>query len=316
MRTRHSSIPHTRGWGMGLALMTAVISGFAIFINGYGVSSWVEAGSSSATYTTAKNLVAALVLGAMLGLFSRRRSGEGLTRPTRPGQWVGLAAVGLFGGSVPFLLFFEGLARADSAQAALLHKTLFIWVAVLAVALLREKVGPVHVAALALLVAGQISMAGGIGGLELGAGEVMILSATLLWSIEVLVAKRLLADLSPLTVGTARMGLGVVVLLGYGLLSGALGELGSVGWTQVGWVIVTGVILTAYVATWFAGLARAQAVDVTAVLVLGAVITAGLQSGVQGADLSSQGWGLILVTVGALAIFLLGRRRDRVGVAG
>lgn len=315
MKTRHLSIPHTRGWGIGMALMTAVISGFAIFINSYGVSSWVEAGSSSATYTTAKNMVAALALGAMLFFVSRRRSGEGLTRPTRPGQWIGLAAVGLFGGSVPFLLFFEGLARADSVQAALLHKTLFLWVAVLAVTLLRERLGLGHVAALALLVAGQVSMAGGIAGLGFGAGEVMILSATLLWSIEVVVAKRLLGDLSALTVGTARMGLGVVVLVGYGVFSGALGELGSVGLTQLGWVMLTGAILTAYVVSWYAGLARAQAVDVTAVLVLGAVITAGLRSGIQGADLSGQGWGLILVTVG-VAVFVLGRRRDRVGVPG
>jgi len=48
-----------------------------------------------------------------------------------------------------------------------------------------------------------------------GAAEAMILAATLLWAVEVVVAKRLLADLPPLTVGLGRMGLGVVVLLGW-----------------------------------------------------------------------------------------------------
>ncbi len=40
------------------------------------------------------------------------------------------------------------------------------------------------------------------------------------------------------------------------------------------WILLTGLLLTAYVATWYAALARAQAVDVTAVLVFGAVVTA------------------------------------------
>ena len=50
---------------------------------------------------------------------------------------------------------------------------------------------------------------------------------------------------------------------------------------QLGWVLATGVLLACYVGTWFAALARAQAVDVTAVLVLAAPITAGLSAAVE-----------------------------------
>ena len=60
-------------------------------------------------------------------------------------------------------------------------------------------------------------------------------------------------------------------------------------------------------ATWFAALARAQAVDVTAVLVFGAVVTAVLSRAADGVafDLG----GVILITAGALIVALVGVRR-------
>jgi len=289
---------------MLLALGTAIISGFAIFINSYGVRAWAEEGLSTATYTTAKNMVAALLVGGLLFLFSARKSSEGFTRPTRRSQWLGLAAVGLIGGSIPFLLFFEGLARASSSQAAFLHKTLLIWVVVLAVPILKERLSIGHVAALGLLVAGQLTLAGGITDLALGGGEIMVLGATLMWSVEVIVAKKLLSGMSALTVGTARMALGAVVLVGYGLATGAFAGIAAIGFEQWGWALATGVVLSGYVATWYSALARAQAIDVTAVLVFGAVITATLRSGFEGAALAPSGIGLALVAVGASWILL------------
>lgn len=309
MRRLH--LARTRKVGVLLALGTAIISGFAIFINSYGVRSWADAGMSSATYTTAKNLVAALLVGGLLFAFSTARSDEGFTRPTRRSQWVGLAAVGLIGGSVPFLLFFEGLARATSSQAAFLHKTLLIWVVILAVPILKERLSLGHVAALALLVVGQVSLAGGVSDLGLGGGETMVLLATLMWSVEVIVAKRLLSEISALTVGTARMALGAVVLVTYGLATGAWSGLGALGLEQWGWALATGLVLTGYVATWYSALARAQAIDVTAVLVFGAVITAALRSGFEDAALAPQGIGLVLVAAGAGWIVLQTLLRTR-----
>lgn len=311
MRQHSYSIPRTRGWGIAMAFLTAIISGIAIFLNSYGVASWTASGASSGSYTTAKNLMAALFLGAILFALSRRRSAEGFTRPTTRAQWLGLAAIGLIGGSVPFLLFFEGLARATSSQAAFLHKTLLIWVVVLAVPILRERLSLAHVGALGLLVWGQVALAGGVTDLGMGSGELMVLAATVMWSVEVILAKRLLAQLSPLTVGTARMGLGVAVLVTYGIVTGAFAGLSQLGFSQWGWALFTGLILTGYVTTWYSGLARAPAIDVTAVLVLGAVITAALQSGIDGADLTAQGLGLVLVTLGALGIGLLAGAHSR-----
>ncbi|MHB8298975.1 MAG: DMT family transporter [Dermatophilaceae bacterium] len=293
----------TRRTGLLLALGTAFISGGAVFLNSYGVKAFGDA----STYTTAKNVVAALVLVLLTGAMSARRPGTVLTRPSQPSQWAGLAVVGVFGGAVAFLLFFEGLARASSTDAAFLHKTLLVWVALLALPLLGERLGAMHVAAIALLVLGQIGLAGGVTTL-FGQGQLMVLGATLVWAAEVVVAKRLLADLSSWTVGLTRMGVGSVVLVAWTLLRGQGGALTALTGEQWMWVLLTGVILAGYVSTWFAALSRAPAVDVTAVLVVGAVVTALLAAGVKGAPLVPQlGW-LALVLLGAVLVAVPGRR--------
>jgi drug/metabolite transporter (DMT)-like permease len=134
----------------------------------------------------------------------------------------------------------------------------------------------------------------------------MILAATLLWSIEIVVAKRLLSDVSSLTVGVARMAGGAVVLVVYGVVSGGVAAVGAVSMSQIGWVAVTGAALAAYVGSWYAALARASAIDVTSVLVGGAIITAILGSVVNGAPLGSP-LGLGLVAAGVATVIVAGR---------
>jgi drug/metabolite transporter (DMT)-like permease len=287
----------TRRTGLLLALATACISGVAVFLNSYGVKAFGDA----TTYTTAKNVVAALVLFTLVAAMSAGRRGAVLTRPSRPAQWAGLAVVGVFGGAIAFVLFFEGLALASSVDASFIHKTLLVWVALLAVPLLGERIGALQVAAIALLVLGQIGLAGGVTTI-LGRGQLMVLGATLLWAAEVVIAKKLLAELSSWTVGLTRMGVGAVVLVTWSLIRGDGGALISLTGNQWMWVLVTGVILAGYVSTWFAALSRAPAVDVTAVLVIGAVITAVLAAAVNGKALVPQlGW-LALVLVGAILV--------------
>lgn len=296
----------TRRSGLLLAFGTACISGVAVFLNSYGVKAF----GNASTYTTAKNVVSAMVLILLISAMAARRPGTVLTRPTRPRQWAGLAVVGVFGGAVAFLLFFEGLARASSTDAAFLHKTLLVWVALLALPLLGERLGAMHVVAIALLVVGQIGLAGGVTTL-FGQGQLMVLGATLVWAGEVVVAKKLLADLSSWTVGLTRMGVGSVVLVTWTLLRGQGAALTALTSTQWMWVLLTGVILAGYVSTWFAALSRAPAVDVTAVLVVGAVITALLAAVVKGAPIVPQlGWVTLILAGAALVVLPLSRTRD------
>jgi drug/metabolite transporter (DMT)-like permease len=291
----------TRATGIALAFATALISGVAIFVNGHTVKRFGDA----TVYTTAKNAVAGVLLLA-LALPVLTRAGRGGLPRTRP-QWAGLLVIAVVGGSVPFVLFFEGLARAEATQAAFIQKTLVVWVALLAVPLLAERLSAAHLAAIALLVAGLAWLAGDAGTVVFGTGEVLILAATLLWAVEVVIAKRLLASVDSRTLGAARMAVGTVVLLGWVAVSGRAHELFSLSAGQWSWVLLTGLILTAYVATWFAALARAQAVDVTAVLVFGAVVTAVLSRSADGVPFDLVG--VILVTAGAALAAVAGRRR-------
>lgn len=297
----------TRRTGLLLALATATISGVAVFLNSYGVRAFGDA----TAYTTAKNLVAATVL---LGVVAAGpATGARLTRPGTPGQWIALTLIGLFGGAVAFALFFAGLAQAASVQAAFVHKTLVLWVAVLAVVALRERLGPWHWAAIGLLVVGQAGLAGGLLA-SWGGGEWLILVATLLWSCEVVLAKWTLASLSSWTVACARMVLGSVILVGWLAATGGAGSLVSMTAEQWGWVLVTGVLLAGYVGTWFAALARAGAVDVSAVLVLGAIVTSVLAALVQGRALAPQaGWLALVLGGGALIVWQAWTRPVRDG---
>jgi uncharacterized membrane protein len=110
------------------------------------------------------------------------------------------------------------------------------------------------------------------------------------------------------------MGIGTLLLLGFVLVSGRWDELTALGSTQWAWALFTGLLLAGYVATWYAALARAQAVDVTAVLVLAAVVTALLDHGFEGAPLDALGLGLIALG-GAVAALVGLRPRARPATA-
>jgi len=263
--------------GVVLAFVTAVISGVSVYLNSDAVKHFHD----QTVYTTAKNGVAGVLLigiwaaaGWRAGRAGPRVGGGDQRRPVGPRQMLAFLALAIVGGSVPFALFFQGLAAAQATQAAFLHKTLIVWVALLAVPLLRERVGWPHLVAILLLLVGQALLAGRAGTVAFGRGEAMILAATLLWSVEVVYVKRLLRRFSSHLLAVVRMAGGTALLVAWLALTGKFHQLIALDAAQWRWVIVTGVLLTGYVATWYAALARAQAVDVTAVLVFGAVITA------------------------------------------
>jgi len=296
--------------GILLALGTALISGVSVFLNGFAVRQFPD----PATYTTLKNAVAAAILVAAFLAVSGVPRGLGRRR------WLGLAALGVIGGSVPFLLFFTGLSQASAPAAAVIHKTLFIWVALLAIVLLRERIGAWQVGALVVLLAAQL-MVQPPTGVSLGGGEALIALATGLWAVETIVAKRLLRSVPTLVAGSGRMAFGLVVLVGYLAVTGRLALVAELGIVQWVWVLGTGALLAVYVGTWYAALQRAPAVTVAAVLTLGAPVTAGLQliaSGSLPAAGSIAGYLMIVLAGGALAAGLLwGRDHEpRTAAAG
>jgi drug/metabolite transporter (DMT)-like permease len=288
--------------GLRLALLAAVVSGVAVYVNGQAVSRF----PSPTVYTTGKNVIAGIVLVGLALVAVRGSSAPAVGRaPLTQRDMVWLAVVAFIGGAVPFVLFFEGLSRATSSDAAFIHKTLVVWVAVLAVVILRERLTWVHVGSVALLVIAQVAIADGVGSLRPGVGEAMILGATLCWSVELIIVKQLVVTVDPTIVGASRIAGGAVLLLLWLLVTGRLHALTSLSASQWAWLMLTGLILSVFVSVWFAALARAQAIDVAAILVLGAVITGVLNVAEGGAVVPVQavGWILIGVAVGALVVW-------------
>lgn len=307
--------------GVYVAGTTAAISGVSVFVNSYGV----RAVPSPVVYTTAKNVVAALVLAAAaaIGLMARARETSiaanfvaidqrGLLRSAT--LWRGwsrmlaLAYVGIIGGGLAFILFFKGLAVAQPASAAFWHDTLVVWVALFALVMLREHVKWWNIVAMLLLVVGEVTVTGGVGQLGAHRGEALVLIATVLWAIEVVVAKRLLREFSPATVSLVRMGVGSLALVIYVAGSGALSGVLALTAHQLLWVLGTGLLLAAYVATWMTALARSRALDVTSVLVASALVTWLLQEGVGTAPVVAS-LGLILIALGVGLVMVASVRR-------
>ncbi len=255
--------------GIYLAFLTAIISGFAVFLNKFAVSAW----SNSSVFTTAKNLVAAAFLVSLIFLLKKLSELKTLSKK----QWFLLIAIGLIGGSAPFLLFFKGLSLTSAVSAAFIHKTLFLWVALLALPFLKEKLSSLQFLALGIILTGAYLLKP-IGSFHFGYGEILILSATLLWAIENIIAKFVLRNISALTVGSARMFFGSLFLLGYLLYSGDFGQLFVFSGAKIWWLAISGAILFGYVFSWYSALKFAPATAVSAILVVAAPITLILDS--------------------------------------
>jgi drug/metabolite transporter (DMT)-like permease len=293
--------------GLALAFATAAISGVAVWLNAFGVKQVPD----PVVYTTLKNVVAAVILLSLLSASGGFREARALSRR----GWAKLAVIGVVGGSVPFVLFFSGLAQSTAPGAAFIHKTLFVWVALLAVPILGERLGLAQVAAMAVLLGGQLLLAPPkLDGASWSVGETMIAAATLLWAVEVILVKRLLGSLSSSLVGAMRLGLGSVVLIAWVAVTGSLGAILELEPQQIAWVVLTGAVLAAYVATWFAALRLAPASIVSSVLVVGAVITTVLQAVAAGelpAIPVSVGSAVVLVAAVAVGLPMIRLRTSR-----
>ncbi len=296
--------------GLALAGVTAAISGVSVFVNSYALHHVPRAD----VYTTVKNLVAAFVIaGVLLGASALRRSDK--VRPSNHSrahlglaQIAALAYIGIVGGGVAFILGFDGMAKINAVSAAFMHDTLVIWVAIFAAVFLFERISAWNIAAVVVLIGGAVVISGGIGDLSPSSGLGMELGATVLWGVEVVVAKRVMARVTPRQVALVRMGGGSLVLVAYLALNGALHGLFALTMTQLGWALFTGLLLAAYVGTWLPALARARAIDVSSILVASAFITTLLNAATGHPLGASTALGLSLFALGIAAVSLASRR--------
>ena len=88
-------------------------------------------------------------------------------------------------------------------------------------------------------------------------------------------------------------------------VTGRLDALATLSVSQWAWLALTGCLLSVFVSVWFAAVARAQVIDVAAVLVVGAVITGLINLGAGGTIVATQLVGWVLISVAAI-VFIAG----------
>jgi len=274
--------------GIYLVLIAAVISGLANFFNKFAMQ---VLDKNAYQYTTLKNIIAALIL----SLFILTPMVWLKLKKLNKKDWVGLVLIGLIGGSIPFLLFFKGLSLTSSINASFIHKTLFIWVAILAWPILKEKITRLQFLALGLLLAGNMVFLG-FQSFHWGYAEAIILIATIFWAVESVIAKIILRQVDAIVVAWGRMFFGSIILIGFLVAAGNTAGLLTVNLGQIGWLMLVSGLLTGYVIIWYGALKSLPATVTTSFLVIASPITTFLNSIFVSHQLSNQViWGTLII---------------------
>jgi len=279
--------------GLKLVFLTAVISGFSVFINKLGVT-----GINPYIFTFGKNVIAMIFLFSLILIFKNWNKLIQLSKK----EWMKLSLIGLVGGSIPFLLFFKGLSITTSATGALIHKTMFIYVLILAAIFLREKINKkIFIGSLILLLCNFLILK--VTNFTFNAGDALILLATLFWATENTISKHVLKKIEPTIVSFGRMFFGSLFIILFLLISGNLAHLFSLNLAQLSWIFLTSIFLFFYVITWYSGLKHVRVSVATSILLLGSPITTLLSVMFLELALSiGQILGLMLAPVGILLI--------------
>lgn len=249
--------------GYVLIFGTAIISGVSIFMNKFAVSV-----ANPYVFTFAKNVSVALILLCIVLGWKNQSDIKKLSQK----QWIKLIVIGLVGGSVPFLLFFKGLSMTSAAQGSFIHKSMFIFTAILAMIFLKEKINKSFVAGASLLFLGNFFILKTFH-LSLGIGDFFVFLAVLLWSAENILSKTALSELDGKTVALGRMFFGSIFILIFLAVTGQAKNIVNLNLAQFGWVAITSVLLFFYVITWYSGLKLIPVSYATSILVLGSPIT-------------------------------------------
>lgn len=262
--------------GLVYALITAVISGVAIFYSKISVAK-----IDPLAMATSRNLYVGIVFFIGMFLFGRLKELKTITKK----DLIKLILIGVIGGGVPFYLFFTGLQSIGAQSGNIIHKSLFIWVSILSILFLKEKISKKSAIIYVLIFIGTYFFTP--IKFVLDKGTILAMVATLLWSVENIIAKKTLRNISSQMVGLFRMGIGSLILVAITLFTGKTGLLLTINNQQLTMIIIGGSILTFYVYFWYKALKYAPANLVTLILTFSLVTGNILSSSFAGVKLTN-----------------------------
>jgi len=249
--------------GYLLVISTAFISGLSIYLNKFSVSV-----INPYVFTTLKNVAVALFLVSLILIVGKWSEIKALNKRSV----LNLIIIGLIGGAIPFLLFFKGLSLTTAAKGGFIHKTMFLYVAVLAVIFLKEKINKKLFFSIIALLAGTFLLVK-MAPIAFNKGDLLVFLAVLLWSAEQILSKHVLKKLSGLTVAAGRMFFGAIFLIIFLAATGQFKLIADLNAVQFNWMIITSILLIGYVLTYYSGLKKISVSVATCLLALGAPVT-------------------------------------------
>lgn len=280
--------------GIILAFVTSVISGIAIF---YSKISVVKI--DPLILATARNSYVGMIFLLFFLLTGNIKQLFKLSKK----ELIILLIIGVVGGSIPFYLFFSGVKLIGAQSANMIHKSLFIWVAILGILTLKEKVNISYILAGILVCIGTYFFTPFT--LKFGKGEQLILIATIFWSIENVLAKKILSKTSSELVALFRMVVGGVILVLITLFSGK-GKL-FIGLNFMQWktIFIGGSILFFYVFTWYKALKYAPISLVSLILTFSLVVGNMLSGSFTRIPLLKNDWYTTICIVAAMGVLII-----------
>lgn len=247
--------------GVGLALLTAVISGVSIFYSKISLAK-----IDPLILTTSRNFFVAILFFSLFIALGKIQQLKSLKKS----QIIPLLLIGIIGGGIPFYLFFSGLQLISAQSANMIQKSLFLWVAVLAVIFLKEKFNLRYLLSYVLIFAGSFLFTP--IALHFDKGEFLILTAAILWASENVIAKKVLKNVSSELVGLFRMGIGSLILICLTFITGKSALLFKLNMSNLTTIMIGGILLSFYVYFWYRSLKLAPASLVTLLLTFSVVV--------------------------------------------
>ncbi len=251
---------------LAFAFLTAIISGISIFVNKFAVGII----QPPVTFTFSKNILAGLILIAII-IFSKKY--RLLSRYTFK-NFLQLFLVGLIGGSIPFYLYFTGLQQTSAINAAIIHKTLALWIILYTLIIRKEKLHPMIYISFATIISANF-IVGGFSGFKFNTAEIMILAATILWSVENIISKNILNHIDPTILAASRLFIGSIILFPF---TSPAKTPQSFTPTHIAIYLSTVIFLVLYNLSWYHALKRLSVSTASVILTLSTLITNVLSS--------------------------------------
>ena len=262
--------------GTTAAIITAVISGFAIPLNKIFVVDL-----DPIVFAAIRALIVGAVFLAMSYAFHRDdlNLGRNKTKGFKSLPWAYLLAIGLIGGCFAFMLFFSGLQLTDVGRAAFIHKTLPIWVTMFAYFLLREYVHRKQVFAMLIMLLGVFFIIitppnFNMFLLPITLGDMLVLIATILWALEAIIARHaMLKNYHHFFISFGRMFFGGIFLFGAVVLLGRAPALFAIQPYQFVNILISTAVLFGYVFFWYTSIHYIRVSKAATLLLLAPVIS-------------------------------------------